>query len=176
MWKNKSDKIIRSVIYQSLSSGGLNFRNFRTAVKSLRLSWLGRFLNRTNESWQEIPNDSFHRYGGLPFLLNCSYDSKLLDKQPPQSFEVKCWTILRNCVQVTLMSTEVNSFFGMSRKSRYRITLYFEHIFLRKESVLFKTCETKTEGGRNIKTQDWPFMKKLSNYITIEENPRFLQK
>ena len=42
-----------------------------------------RFLNRTNESWQAIPNDSFNRYGGLPFLLKCNSDSKLLEKQPP---------------------------------------------------------------------------------------------
>ena len=50
--ENKNDKIkICAVICQSLSSGGLNFPNFRTVVKSLRLSWLGRFLNRTNESW-----------------------------------------------------------------------------------------------------------------------------
>ena len=33
------------------------------------------------------------------------------------------------------MSIEVNSFFGITRKSRKRINLYFEHIFLRKESV-----------------------------------------
>ena len=75
--------IKRSVIYQSLSSGGLNFPNFRTVVQSLFLSWLGRFLNRTNKSWQAIPNDSFQRYGGLPFLLKCNYDSKLVDKRPP---------------------------------------------------------------------------------------------
>lgn len=76
-------KIKRFVKYQSLSSGGLNFPSFRTVVKSLFLSWLGRFLNRTNKSWQAIPNDSFKRYGGLPFLLKCNYDSKLLDKRPP---------------------------------------------------------------------------------------------
>ena len=52
-------------------------------VKSFRLSWLGRFLNRTNESWQAIPNDSINRYGRLPFLLKCNYDSKFLEKQPP---------------------------------------------------------------------------------------------
>ena len=77
--KRVQEKITKflSVIYQSLSSGGLNFPNFRTVVKSLRLSWLGRFLNHTNESWQAIPNDSFNRYGGLPFLLKCNYDSKL---------------------------------------------------------------------------------------------------
>ena len=75
LWINQNDKIKRSVTYQSLSSGGLNFPNFRTVVKSLRLSWLGRFLNSTNESWQAIPNDSFNRNGGLPFLLKCNYDS-----------------------------------------------------------------------------------------------------
>ena len=50
-----------------------------------------------------------------PFLLKCNYDSKLLDKQPPLfNFIVKCWIILRDCVQVTLMSIEVNSFFGIT--------------------------------------------------------------
>ena len=111
----KNDKI-KDLLYINLCQTV----DFRTVVKSLRLSWLGRFLNRTNESWQAIPNDSFHRYGGLRFLLKCNYHSKLLDKQPPQSFVVKCWIILRNCVQVTLMSIEVNSFFGMTKKPRYR--------------------------------------------------------
>ena len=38
--RKKNDKIKTSVIYQSLTSGGLNFPNFCTVVKSLRLSWL----------------------------------------------------------------------------------------------------------------------------------------
>ena len=44
LWKNKKDKIKRSVIYQPLSCSGLNFPNIHTIVKSLRLSWLGRFF------------------------------------------------------------------------------------------------------------------------------------
>ena len=35
---------------------------------------------------------------------------------------------------------------------------------------------TEREGGRNIKTQDWPSVWKLSNYIMNEANPRFFQK
>ena len=31
-------------------------------------------------------------------------------------------------------------------------------------------------GGRNIMIQGWLFTQKLSNYIMIEANPRFLQK
>jgi len=43
------------------------------------LSWLGRFLNCTNESRQAIPNEFINRYGGLPFLLKC----KKLDEKLP---------------------------------------------------------------------------------------------
>ena len=119
--KNKNDKIKRcTVIYQSLSSGGLNFPNFRTVVKSLRLSWLGRFLNRKSESWQAIPNYSFNRYGQLPFLLKCSYDSILL------SFIVKGWIILRNGVQVTLKSIEVSEFILCNNKE---ITIENKSVF-----------------------------------------------
>ena len=50
--------------------------------KSLHLSWLGRFLNHTNKSWQAILNDPFNGYGGLSFLPKCNYDSEFLDKQP----------------------------------------------------------------------------------------------
>ena len=62
LWKNKKDKIKRSVICQPLSCSGLNFPNVHTIVKSLSLSWLGRFLNCLNETWQDIPNNYFNRY------------------------------------------------------------------------------------------------------------------
>ena len=45
LWRNKKDKIKRKVIYQPLVDGGLNFINFRTMSKSLRLSWIGRLLD-----------------------------------------------------------------------------------------------------------------------------------
>ena len=61
----------------------MNFTNVHTVVKSLRLSWLGRFLNCTNETWQAIPNSYFNKCGGLPFLLKCNYDSKHFDKKMP---------------------------------------------------------------------------------------------
>ena len=69
----------RSVIFQPLSHGGLNFPHFRTQVKSLRLSWLGRLLHSSNEieSWQAIPNEYFNQHGGLAFLLKCNYDTKI---------------------------------------------------------------------------------------------------
>ena len=57
LWRNKKDKIKRSVLYQRPCQGGLNFANVRTAVKALRLSWIGRLLSESSEAWKAIPND-----------------------------------------------------------------------------------------------------------------------
>lgn len=81
LWKNKQDKVKRTVIYQPFSHGGVNFPNVLTAVKSLRLSWLGRFLNCANE--QVILNSYFNKYSGLLFFLKCNYNSKHFDKKIP---------------------------------------------------------------------------------------------
>ena len=50
LWKNKKDKIKRTVMYQPLSEGGLNFVNFSAVVKSLRLAWISRLLSSTTDS------------------------------------------------------------------------------------------------------------------------------
>ena len=71
-WKNKKkDKIKRAVIHQPLAEDGLNFINFATMVKSLRLAWISRLLGDTDDSWQVIPNSYLSEYGGLQFLLKC---------------------------------------------------------------------------------------------------------
>lgn len=65
-----------------MRKGGLNFPNFAITVKALRLSWIGRLLekNPSNDAWKAIPNAFFEKYGGLNFLLQCSYNTKKLDK------------------------------------------------------------------------------------------------
>ena len=83
LWKNKKGKVKRTVIYQPFSHGGVNFPNVHNVVKSLRLSWLGRFLHCTNETWQAIPHSYFNKCRGLPFLLKRNYDSKHFDKKMP---------------------------------------------------------------------------------------------
>ena len=75
LWKNKTDKIKRLVLFRPLSKGGLNFRCFRTTVKALRLSWISRLLSNSNDNWTAIPNRHFEKYGGLLFLLNCNYST-----------------------------------------------------------------------------------------------------
>ena len=80
LWRNKKDKIKSEVLFQNPNKGGLNFPNFRTTVKALRLSWISRLLNESNAAWNAIPNSFFNRYEGLPFLLKCNYNSKHLGK------------------------------------------------------------------------------------------------
>ena len=83
LWKNKRDKIKRQVLCRPLSRGGLCFPCFRTAIKALRLSWIGRLLNNCKDTWQGIPNHYFGKHGGLLFLLNCNYSVKNLDTKIP---------------------------------------------------------------------------------------------
>ena len=82
LWKNKKDKVKREVLYQEMRKGGLNFPNFSITVKALRLSWIGRLLEKNNwgDAWKAIPNAFFEKYGGLNFLLKCNYNTKKLDK------------------------------------------------------------------------------------------------
>lgn len=82
LWKNKKDKVKREVLHQEMRKGGLNFPNFAITVKALRLSWIGRLLekNTSGDAWKAIPNAFFEKYGGLNFLLKCNYNTKKLDK------------------------------------------------------------------------------------------------
>ena len=83
LWKNKTDKIKRLVLFRPLSKGGLCFRCFRTTGKALRLSWISRLLSNSNDNWTAIPNHHFEKYRGLLFLLNCNHSTNKLDKKIP---------------------------------------------------------------------------------------------
>jgi len=46
-------------MYQPLANGGIYVINFATMVKSLRLAWISRILNDTNDLLKAIPNFFF---------------------------------------------------------------------------------------------------------------------
>ena len=79
LWKNKKDKIKRAVIHQPLAEDGLNFINFATMVKSLRLARISRLLGDTDDSWKVIPNSYLSEYGDLQFLLKCIYNAESIN-------------------------------------------------------------------------------------------------
>ena len=47
-------------------------------MKALRLSWIDRLLDPTEETWKVIPNHYFDKTGGLSFILNCNYSDRKL--------------------------------------------------------------------------------------------------
>ena len=68
LWRNKKDRIKRQALYQPLAKGGLSFPCFRTAVKALRLSWIGRILSDSNDNgrFQKISVPYHGRLFGIP--------------------------------------------------------------------------------------------------------------
>ena len=52
-------------MYQPLAEGGLNFVNFPVVVKSLRLTWISRFLSNSRDSWKAIPNHYLSTHGRM---------------------------------------------------------------------------------------------------------------
>ena len=52
-------------------------------VKPLRLTWIARLISNSDDNWKAIPNFYFDKYGGLPFLLKCNYNTAILDNNLP---------------------------------------------------------------------------------------------
>ena len=47
-------------------------------IKALRLSWVNRLLSNSKETWKAVPNFNFEKFGGLPFLMNCNFETSKL--------------------------------------------------------------------------------------------------
>ena len=70
---------------QDYNKGGLRAPSIETMAKSLKLTWISRFLQsipvNDDQSWKVIPNNFLDKYGGLNFLLCYNYDNNFLDKK-----------------------------------------------------------------------------------------------
>ena len=60
IWKNRRDKIKRKIMVQDYNKGGLRAPRIETMAKSLKLTWISRFLQiipaHDDKSWKVIPN------------------------------------------------------------------------------------------------------------------------
>ncbi len=72
LWKNRVHYIRKSVVVNSLNSGGLDFLDFSTLNNTLKINWLKCCLTKPS-LWNFIPNFIFNQLGGLSFLLMCDY-------------------------------------------------------------------------------------------------------
>ncbi len=48
LWKGKMHKIAKNVIIQRIGDGGLKHPDFKSKVKSLKLSWVKRLISKSN--------------------------------------------------------------------------------------------------------------------------------
>ena len=91
---------------------GINFPNFCTIIKALRLAWIGRLLSTSDDEWKAILNYYFRKNGSLLFLLKCNYDIKLLKTGLPLFYRelLQYFQDLKDALQM------VNSFFGITNR------------------------------------------------------------
>ena len=67
LW-NGPDKVARAATINSINFGGLNMTGFETSIKSLRLAWIGRYLNVNSAPSKSFFQYQLKNYGGTSFL------------------------------------------------------------------------------------------------------------
>ena len=66
-------------LYQDYDNGGLRMTDIVTMIKALRLAWIPRLLKNGQSNWKFALEHFLKSYGGLQFLLTCSYRVKDLE-------------------------------------------------------------------------------------------------
>ena len=73
LWNNKMDKIKRNVLINNFENGGLNAPHFETLCKSLKITWVKRYIASSNCQWANLVNYCLQKVGGtLVFRSNLS--------------------------------------------------------------------------------------------------------
>ena len=74
IWCNKPDKVKRNVMYNNISSGGLNMINMDVFNTSLKSKWVKMYLDYTGRPWKSL-FDYYLRCYGSKFLFKCNFAS-----------------------------------------------------------------------------------------------------
>ena len=79
IWAGKPPKIKRNTIIGKKKDGGLKMCDFKIMEKALKIAWIDRIQDESQASWKIIPNQFFHKNGGLAFLTKCNFATSTLD-------------------------------------------------------------------------------------------------
>ena len=85
IWDFKRDKIKRSTQINTIKNGGLSVPDLKTYEKSLKVSWIKRFLDDSTSQWKVFFEQSLKPFGGK-LLFNCDMlegDKRLDDISNP---------------------------------------------------------------------------------------------
>ena len=71
LWNNKGDKIKRSVIISEYEKGGLKMVDIATFNKSLKTTWIKKYLDGSNHGkWKEFFDFELRKYAGGKLVFN----------------------------------------------------------------------------------------------------------
>ena len=73
LW-NGPDKIKRKTVCGSYDAGGLQMTDIYNMIKSLKLSWVSRFLRDKEKPWTNYLRKKFHAVGGVELFLKCNFE------------------------------------------------------------------------------------------------------
>ena len=99
LWKGP-DKIKRRTVCGDFSSGGIKMANVQNIVKSLKLSWISRFLCHENSPWKWYLQHRLDCVGGLEFLLQCNFDKRFITNLNISPFYKEVLNIWRNDIMM----------------------------------------------------------------------------
>ena len=79
LWNSKREKVKRGVIINTSKAGGLDMVDIESKIKSLRLSWLSKFVDDHPRPWKNIFNFWLQKIIVPPtcFSINCSVKDML---------------------------------------------------------------------------------------------------
>jgi len=79
LWNSKREKVKRGVIINTSKAGGLDMVDIESKIKSLRLSWLSKFVDDHPRPWKNIFNFWLEKIIAPPtcFNINCSVKDML---------------------------------------------------------------------------------------------------
>ena len=86
IWKGKKDKINRNTMFSDYKQGGLKMLNFSAQVKSQRIMWIQKLLNKDEDmKWKQYFNFVTKHLGG-DLIFSCDYIPGLLKVTAPQFY------------------------------------------------------------------------------------------
>ena len=75
LWKGNKDPVKRSVLSNDYLEGGLKMTNIDTYIKTLKIKWILRLLENSNENWKIIPQKYFENIGENFLIFDMNLDS-----------------------------------------------------------------------------------------------------
>ena len=138
LWNNKTPKISKHVIIGNIEDGGLKMVDFKSKIKSAKVSWIRRLIDSTDAAWKHVANN-MNPNVTLSHLVTCKLDIKLLEVKLPKFYleTIHCWN-------------EINNFEPTSISD-----IYNESLWLNKNIIATEKKSKNTKTHKMLLWKNW---------------------